>query len=285
MLTEEVNDVIRLEKTAKRKLLAFHHALGNDSKIYAPDDEDAESFGLFSTDPTEERDEQLRVLLWLRNFKEKNPELFKKIEDLPLKVRTGRRHNDETRKQYPTETTIAYLKNERRDTFYVVSESGEPQVISFLEAEKILKCNDNEQKYDITDSHYVHVRKCLDDFEKHYEANQSITQKTPKLTSLEKKAVTYLKAMMRESFVNDTEKKLLNKGIELITKKTYPNFYKEINKLSQSKFKPIEDLPKLLKIVKAHVVEQTEVQNNTRESVETNIGKPNIVISETLIND
>ncbi|MBQ3387672.1 MAG: hypothetical protein IJG60_00490 [Thermoguttaceae bacterium] len=283
--TAEVNDTINLEKTAKRKLLAFHHALGNDSQIYSPDDEKAESFGLFSTNPTEEQDQQLAILLWLRKFVEENPEDYKRIKDLPLKIRTGRAENPEAKEKFPAESTVAYLKNTKRDVFFAVSADKEPEVISFLEAEKLLKCQVDEPRLSIPDSHYKHVKQFLESFEKQLEDDASKRQVSSRsLTIQEKQAIKYLRGMLRENIVNDKEKALFNNAIDLINKKTYTNLYKEINKVFKSNLKPIECLPKLLEIIQKYVGRGNEAEDNQRRETIDSVGSPNIVISETFVN-
>ena len=273
-----------IEKTAKRKLLAFHHALGSDSQIYSPDDEEAESFGLFSTNPTEEQDEQLSVLLWLRKFKTEHPEEFKRINDLPLKIRTGRSENSESKKSYPAEATVAYIKNAKRDTFFAVSNNDEPKAISFLEAEKLLKCDVNEPRRSIPDLHYTHIEQFLNHFEKQDEEDASKRQAaSKKLTPHENKAIKFLKAMIHEDVVNDLEKNLLERAIEIINKKRFPNFYKKINKTLDSKLQRIEQLQNLLKTIQNYVENDSENQKRESGITEINTRKPDIVISETFV--
>lgn len=88
------------------KLFAFHAALGEDSQIYSTD-ENPESFGLFDKNVDEERDEKLRYLMWLRQLKEENPELIKRINKLPMRARVGRKTNSFPRVPSPSSVTNA----------------------------------------------------------------------------------------------------------------------------------------------------------------------------------
>ena len=127
--TAKVNDDIELEKKAKMKLFAFHAALGEDSQIYSTD-ENPESFGLFDKNVDEERDEKLRYLMWLRQLKEENPELIKRINKLPMRARVGRKN-----KLIP-KSTITFIRNKRRDAFTFIREDGTIEELTFLEAVK-----------------------------------------------------------------------------------------------------------------------------------------------------
>ena len=282
--TAEVNDTINLEKTAIIKLLAFHQALGNDSQIYSPDEEKAESFGLFSTNPTEEQDEQLTIFLWLRKFAEENPEEYKRIKYLPLKIRTGRKENSEAKLTFPAESTVAYLKNTKRDLFFAASEDNEPKVISFLEAEKLLRCEDKEKRQSVPQSHYTHVARFVECFEKQRDEDASKRQAfSSSLLSHEKQAVNHLKAISKPGIVSDEQKKLIKEAINLISKKKYTNLYKEINKIFKNGFKPDECLPRLMATIQKYIGKANEDYNETDTETIYDLEKPDIVISETFI--
>src|SRR6266705_304730 len=110
--TAKVDNDIELKKKAIMKLQAFHTALGEDSQIYS-ETEEVDNFGLFDRSPEEEgRDERLALLMELRQFRQQNPEEFRRIKGLPLRARVGR--VDEQR----TGSTIAFIRNQRRDGFY-----------------------------------------------------------------------------------------------------------------------------------------------------------------------
>src|SRR5439155_20308085 len=114
--TAQVNSQIELENKAKLKLFAFHSALGEDSGIYSPD-ETPETFGLFDRAIEEERDERLQFLSILRDFKDENPDEFRRIKNLPLRSRCGR----VATKNEIAGGSLVFIRNERRDAFYQVT--------------------------------------------------------------------------------------------------------------------------------------------------------------------
>ena len=282
--TAEVDDTIELAKKASLKLLAFHHALGSDSQIYSPDDEKPGSFGLFSANYTEEQDERLTILLWLRKFRDEHPEKFKMIADLPLKIRTGRMENKTTHELYPAEATVAYLKNAKRDLFFAVSREGEPSIISFLEAERMLRCEVDEPRRDIPECHYAHIGRFLESFEqKHLEAASKKQSVSNALLPQQKQALNYLAAMLKLPIVNDEERRQIERAKDAIGKQKYVKLYKEINTIAKNKMKPVANLQALMRIIGKYIDETQEEELVKANESEILGGKPDIIISETLI--
>ena len=118
--TAKVDNDIELKKKAIMKLQAFHTALGEDSQIYS-ETEEVDNFGLFErSSEEEERDERLALLMELRQFRQQNPEEFRRIKGLPLRARVGRA--DEKRRG----STVAFIRSQRRDGFYRITPLARP---------------------------------------------------------------------------------------------------------------------------------------------------------------
>ncbi len=282
--TAEVNDTIELEKKASLKLLAFHHALGSDSQIYSPDDEKPGSFGLFSANYTEERDERLTILLWLRQFRDEHPEQFKMITNLPLKIRTGRCENEVTHEMFPGTATVAYLKNTKRDLFFAVSNEGVPQDISFLDAVKLLQCKEDEPRQDIPSIHYKHVNDFLEGFEqRHQETAGKRHSVTNALSSKQKQALKYLTAIAATPLVNDDERRLLEKAKDAVSQQKYAKLHKEINDIAGNKLKPVENLQYLMRAISKYIDNDIDDDETENPDVNETGGRPAIIISETLV--
>lgn len=168
--TSKVNDDIELEKKAKMKLFAFHAALGEDSQIYSTD-ENPESFGLFDKNVDEERDEKLRYLMWIRQLKQDEPDLIKRICKLPLRARTGRKS------KFIPGSTIVFIRNKRRDAFTFVREDGSIEELTFLEAVKEFEAHIDEKSIPLHSRHHEQVKTALDTFARQEEAAKATKQK------------------------------------------------------------------------------------------------------------
>lgn len=281
--TAKVNNDIELEKKAKMKLFAFHAALGEDSQIYSTD-ENPESFGLFDKNADEERDEKLRYLMWLRQLKEDNPDLIKRISKMPLRARVGRKS-----KLIPM-STITFIRNKRRDAFTFIREDGSIEELTFLEAVKEFEARIEEKAIPLHDKHHEQVAKAIEVFSEKEEDAKAATKKVVTTQGPnEKKALAYLDGFLHVSNITDEELTLIAKAKRAISTGKFQQLQRDINKLqSATKKAPVKMvilLEQLMKIITSYPLEHVEL--NTHEVQTVNCMKvtkelvPEIIISES----
>lgn len=153
--TTQVDEDIDLQRKAFLKLQAFHTALGEDSQIYSPDEE-VDNFGLFDRAIEEERDERLRFLSELRDFKDANEDDFRRIRNLPLRARCGRIDVGQAGH------TLAFIRDDRRDAFYRIN--GELVETSFVEMARAFRAEVSEPAARLPEKHHEQVLSALEDF-------------------------------------------------------------------------------------------------------------------------
>ena len=281
--TAKVNNDIELEKKAKMKLFAFHAALGEDSQIYSTD-ENPESFGLFDKNVDEERDEKLRYLMWLRQLKEENPELIKRIKKMPLRARVGRKS-----KLIPM-STIVFIRNQRRDAFIYVREDGSMEELSFLEAIKEFEARIDEKSIPLHEKHHEQVAKAIDIFSTQEEEAKAIVQKvSPSQGPNEKKAIAYLDGFTNIPNIMDEELTLIQKAKRAITTGKFQQLQRDINKLQNATKKtPVKTvvlLEQLMKIITSYPLEHIELADSDAQTASSKESReqliPEIVISES----
>ena len=281
--TTNVNNDIELEKKAKMKLFAFHAALGEDSQIYSTD-ENPESFGLFDKNVDEERDEKLRYLMWLRQLKEDDPDLIKRINKMPLRARVGRKS-----KLIPM-STITFIRNKRRDAFTFVREDGSIEELTFLEAVKEFEARVDEKAIPLHDKHHEQVAKAIEVFSEKEEAAKAATKKV--VTNQgpnEKKALAYLDGFVSVPNITDEEVALIRKAQRAISTGKFQQLQRDINKLqSATKKTPVKIvvlLEKLMKIITSYPIEHIELNTHGAQAVNNMKVKkdlmPEIIISES----
>ena len=280
--TSKVNNDIELEKKAKMKLFAFHAALGEDSQIYSPD-ENPETFGLFDKNIDEERDEKLRYLMWLRQLKKEDPDLIKRISKLPLRARTGRKS------KFIPNSTIVFMRNNRRDAFTFIREDGSAEDLTFLEAAKEFEARVDEKAIPLHDLHHEQIKKAMDIFDMQEEDAKISTQKVnPAQGPNEKKAIAYLDGFLSIPNITDHEKDLINKAKRAITTGRFQNLQRDINKMKnatkKTPIKPVVLLEQIIKLVSEYPLEHitnTNVENQAEKiKMKTNV-MPEIIISES----
>ena len=281
--TAKVNNDIELEKKAKMKLFAFHAALGEDSQIYSTD-ESPESFGLFDKNVDEERDEKLRYLMWLRQLKEETPDLIKRINKMPLRARVGRKS-----KLIPM-STITFIRNKRRDAFTFVREDGSIEELTFLEVVKEFEARIEEKAIPLHDKHHEQVAKAIEVFSEKEEEAKAVTKKV--VTNQgpnEKKALSYLDALVHAPNITDEEVDLIEKAKCAISTGKFQQLQRDINKLQNAvKKAPVKTvvlLERVMKIITSYPLEHIRLNNFEAQAIskEQYVKElmPEIIISES----
>jgi superfamily II DNA/RNA helicase/HKD family nuclease len=279
--TAKVNSDIELEKKAIMKLQAFHSALGEDSEIYSPDEE-IQSFGLFEKDVDEEKDERLAYLMELRKFRLENPEEFRRIRNLPLKARVGRK--DRTKK----DSTICFIRNNRRDAFYWVKDNNELEEMGFVEVAKEFRADKPETSIDLHEKHHEQVAVAVNDFDEKLKAEMASGQVVDTTQGPnEKRALAYLDGFLNFPFINETEKEKIKAAKVAVKNAKFQKLQREINALKKNakaeKIKPVDLLDAIVRILDKYPIDSNESNSAapivTVKSFEKM--KPEIIISES----
>lgn len=279
--TAKVNNDIELEKRAIMKLQAFHAALGEDSQIYSPDEE-TESFGLFDRAVEEEKDEKLVYLMTIRKLKEQQPDLFKKIKNMPLRARVGRRN------EALNQSTVCYIKDQKRDAFIKVNEKGETEELTFLETVKIFEAEPTERGVKLHAHHHEQVQKGISLFTDLIEAEKARDKKVDVTQGPnEKRAMAYLDALLELPFVSEEERALLIKAKEVIRQGRFQQLQRDINKLQRSvkktPLKPAVILEKVMEILKSYPLHTTQPEDSAPKPIIKKPLEPEIIISESFV--
>lgn len=279
--TAKVNTDIDLEKKAIKKLQAFHSALGEDSQIYSAEEE-TESFGLFDKNVQDEKDERLGFLMELRKFKDENPTLYRKIKNMPVRARVGRKDRPKNN------STIAFIRNDRRDAFYWIRSDGELEELSFVETAKEFRADPPEKAIDLHPLHHEHVSAAVDDFRQKVQ-DEAIKHAVvdPTQGPNEKKALAYLDGFLSFPFVSEDEKLKIKAAKQAVKLGRLQKLQRDINALKRNVKKaplpPVELLDALLKIINNYPLETAD-NTDVRPTVSVrsaNRLKPEIIISES----
>ncbi|RLD56145.1 MAG: helicase, partial [Bacteroidetes bacterium] len=278
--TAKVNDDIELEKKAIMKLQAFHAALGEDSQIYSPDEE-TETFGLFDHELEEEKDEKLAYLMMIRDIKEKNPTFFKQIKNMPMRARVGRKNGD------LNSSTISFVKDAKRDAFIYINSKDEIEELTFLETVKKFEADANEKGIPLHSKHHEQVKAAIQTFTDKIEEEKAKDKKVDVTQGPnEKRAISYLDAMINLPFTNDAETELIIKAKEAIRKGRFQNLQRDINKLKRavgkSPLNPVIILERIMAILKSYPLVNEDVDEIEQVKVVTSkLLNPEIIITES----
>lgn len=279
--TAKVNTDIDLEKKAIKKLQAFHSALGEDSQIYSTDEE-TESFGLFDKTIQEEKDERLGYLMELRKFKEENEALFRRIKNMPLRARVGRKDRPKN------DTTICFIRNERRDAFYWIRNEQLLEEMSFVETAKEFRADPPEKGIPLHDAHHEHVNLAMTDFglKVQEEAAKGLVVDTTQGPN-EKKALVYLDGFLNLPFISTDESNKIKAAKQAIKLGRYQKLQRDVNALKRNvkkaPLKAVELLDALLRIIALYPIEANDNTDSRPTVTIKSLHKlhPEIIISES----
>ena len=274
--TAQVDSDIELHRKAFLKLQAFHSALGEDSQIYSLD-EVVSNFGLFDKDIEEDRDERLAFLSELRDFKDANPDEFRRIRHLPLRARCGRKDAAQAGQ------SLVFVRDQRRDAFYRMA-AGIAE-LSFVEMAKAFRAEVAESSAPLHDAHYNHVQAALDDFSAKLTADVRERAVDPTIGPNEAKAIRLLAAAQGMPNVSAQEKALLLAAQHALRLAKFQDLPRKLNAFQKAvttkRVTTAVYLDKLLEIVRGYPLDVEEETPSTMPSAPPVASAPEIILSES----
>jgi len=137
--TEKGAELVQTEEIAVGKMFMIHNVLGEDAKIFHPDEEPTPAglFDRFQQDPDDEEESfETKVINKFREIKEKYPKLIKEIGDYPSKIKVA--------KEFEEKSLLVFTKRQRLHIQEVI-EKGEEEIIKEIPFESIYEkiyCDD-----------------------------------------------------------------------------------------------------------------------------------------------
>ena len=146
-----INEEIGLQEAAEAKIAAFIEMLGNDAPLLT--DEEIKSHDLFTrltsretiTGEDEEEDLELGYLTFLREIRDNDPALFKKIKQLPKKARCGRASDERS--------LVTFFRRGKLRKIFQTTVGGEggavTREVDFLHAADLLRAEVSTKRHAI----------------------------------------------------------------------------------------------------------------------------------------
>lgn len=278
------DEYINLYNKALVKLQSFHSAFGEDAKIYTHE-EFVEQFNLFQEGLEDEEDKRLHYLRFIREFKDANPNEFKRIKAFPLKARTGRSIS-RSKKEGVEESTVIFLKSQYKTEFYTSKGDGNVEALTFLQAAAVFEAKASEPAFPVPPNHYDHVQAALNTFEKDFfDSSAEAVTTTDKADARSNQARKFLRDI--SGITKHDEIKTVCKNLaDLVDRGTYTNLPGELRKLWQKVEKKQITWQQAESILvelarKFDALDESEGSTSITE-LSANI-EPEIVLSETFV--
>jgi len=199
--TESGSTVVQIREIAMQKMFLIHNALGEDSKMFNVDEEPTPAglFNKFNLNPDNEEEENISTKI--RNtyleIQEKHPEIIKKIENLPLRVKSGKTFSE-------NQVCVLRKKGLSLFTHNIVFKDGEDLKINELTFEDyltLIECEFDTPNTPLSDNFWIGY-----DTIRNYKPKIRSSSNIGK--SLESKAKENLKVLIK--LTNPNEEELVN---------------------------------------------------------------------------
>lgn len=198
--TEKGESTARQKEIAQHKMFMIHEILGEDAKIFSPDEEPRPS-ELFQrlTTYTEDQEESFYTKLkreW-EELKERYKEQIQALQDLPTRLKTA--------KPYEKDELIVVVKS-GRDLYVIKHDGSRAERVSFEEVYESLRAEENTPQLPLSKGFWDRYKKALEELreiklavgqDKHYNLLKTIKTKRP-LTEEEKAFIDNLMTDIKE---------------------------------------------------------------------------------------
>jgi superfamily II DNA or RNA helicase/HKD family nuclease len=266
--TSQSDEHLGLEANVINKIQLFHNILGEDAK-YLSDGEEIGSRELFDTlnskkaytGEDEEEDSELKYLTLIRDIRDKQPTVFKKIKNLPKKCRSTKLAKSLQKKEVITFFRQGYLKK-----FYA-SDLDKVKEITFFDAVELFECKEDEKRLNIDSDFYKMVQINKGKFELDTSAGFE-PQKRSGGASNSKYILFRLKAKEFSRFEKFTD--IDEVFIQYVIKMAEQgSFAKKTAQTIKKEIETIEDPFKVLLILKKHVRFSSDSESTTTPVIGT----------------
>ena len=272
-----INQEISLTEAAESKIKAFIEMLGNDARLLT--DEEVKSHDLFTkltskkiiTGEDEEDDTELRYLTFLREIRDKNPDLFEKIKKLPKKARTAKKYSGSG-----NSVLTFFRKGKLRKIF--MTNRGIAGEIDFVKAAKLLESEKELKREKLDAEFYKHLELNKKEFDAVF-IQEADEPKSAGGRSQEGKLIKIIKAIIKAKEFTDEDEEYLQEVLRLlkeggIAKATIKRIVKEIG----NEINPLKILAKVKSGISPSVFQGTFAKSSADIS-----GPKEVILSEYLI--
>jgi hypothetical protein len=252
------------------KLQSSHSAYGEDNRIYSLE-EIIEQWGMFDPDKKDDDVDVRSIYLeFLRKFKDENPEHFKAIDKMPLKIRC-------IRTSTTTESSISFIKNGAYKNIYLHSQ-GKSFIIPFEKAVQLFEATKTEEGIlPIPEIHYKHINHIVNQFENDITKPEMVGGREDTDDIRVNTAIKYLNNWLADLLITEDGKESAVNLLPLLKNGTYANLTNEVYKMRNE--------PDAVKIEKELIKLAQKYTTKIKRQLKKDIApiEPKIIISETLI--
>ena len=272
-----INENISLKEAAESKIKAFIEMLGNDAKLLT--DEEVKSHDLFAklnsksmlTGEDEEDDPELKYLVFLRDLRDNNKELFERVKRLPKKSRSAKKHAESH-----NSVLTFFRKGKLRKIF--MNKDSVIEEIDLFKAAQILEAQKTTKREKIEPEFYKHLEENKKEFNGVFMQGEEVLSSVGGRNQ-EAKLIKIIKAIMKSKEFTEEDEEFLHEVSRLLHEGAIPKAtIKRIIGEIAGEINPLRILAKVKSGIPREFFQGTFIKNAADIS-----GPKEIILSEYLV--
>lgn len=199
--SDEGEKQIALADSARAKINAFIHLLGNDARLLS-DDEEIISHGFFDDlmsgaqlNPPSEPQSELKYLNFIMHIRDTQPELFARIMQLSRKIFSARTHHPHAAHK----SIVSYFRQGELDRFWMSAPGHHPREIDFFVMVAALECAADQARSKLDEEYFFTTLQ--DHKQSEYQARQQLDESgTSTLSGHESRVISRLQTKQFKAY-------------------------------------------------------------------------------------
>ena len=200
--TERGADIVKSREIAETKMFMIHHVLGEDAKIFSPDEEPkpSELYRRLNTYQEEEESFFSKVKKEYEDLLEKHPWIKNELENVPNRVKVAKKGDK-------NELMVFIRKGKNLFVGYKDYSEKKPVEVSFEEIYEKIKANPKDKREELSEEFWEHYQQIIES------SNFGPAKKPKNENSLEVKAQNMISTLLKREELKE-DAKFLNALME-----------------------------------------------------------------------
>jgi len=195
--TEQGADIVKSREIASQKMFLIHNALGEDAKIFDPEEEPTPSALFQKINANPDKEGEINFITLVRNeyreINDKYPEVIERISRFPMRIKTAKPAN---------ENSLVLLKRKGLAVFSLYRDYAKPkpEEMEFAELLEKVKCEYNTEKLNLSPLFWIFYEEL-----KEFKPKELPATRNPKNEkSIDVKALNSLKSLLKQKTIRLT---------------------------------------------------------------------------------
>jgi superfamily II DNA/RNA helicase len=280
---KELEKQLGLREKLKRRIQEIHTIIGEDAAILEPEERLNEEamYAIYTGSRIEEYDEDEdeyvdlnEALEIIRQLKEDDPDLYKKISELKDGVRCGH--------QVAKEGAMVFCKSGKYQQLFLLDEHDEIITRDIPYILNLIKCDPEEPALPLPDDYNATVMQIKRQFESEVKSRQSEQEHTRYLTKSQRYILDQIELLYRDAKGSEEKRQLHTLSQAFNQYIPIPAVRTAINRIRKDKLTGKTLLDEITQIYHLHRLDESAIRQRKFDRSNENDALPRIICSEAL---